>query len=67
MSTDDQRPDAPDVPRTRAEMRAAREAAAAEAEVARSADAGGGAERDDASGAEGARFVSPAARSTGGE
>lgn len=50
-------------------MRAAREAAAAaaEAEAARSADAGGGAERDDASGAEGARFVSPAARSTGGE
>jgi len=34
MSTDDERPDAPAVPRTRAEMRAAREAEAAAAAAA---------------------------------
>ncbi len=82
MSTDDERPEAPAVPRTRAELRAAREAAAASAPPAetpfdaalRSLNEDGGADRDETSPApregepEGeARFVSPAARSTTGE
>jgi len=70
MSTDDERPETPAVPRTRAEMRAAREAAPAAAS-SRSLSEGGGADRDETQPAprEAApesepRFVSPAARST---
>ena len=79
MSTDDERPETPAVPRTRAEMRAAREAAAARSssEVggadndSRSLSEDGGADRDEtrfvpreAAPQSEPRFVSPAARST---
>ena len=65
MSTDDERRDEPAVPRTRAELRAAREAEAAAASRSLSED--GGADRDETPLATGPRAVSPVARSTGDE
>ena len=64
MSTDDERPDEPAVPRTRAELRAAREAEAAA--TSPSPSEGGGADRDHTSPATDPRIASPAVRSTGG-
>ncbi|WP_431075104.1 hypothetical protein [Microbacterium phyllosphaerae] len=65
MSIDDERPDVPAAPRTRAEMRAAREAEAAAA--APSSNEAGGADPDETSSAAEPRLDSPAARSmTGG-
>lgn len=64
MSTDDERPEVPAAPRTRAEMRAAREAEAAASAPA--SDEDGGADRDEASSAAEPRFDSPAPRSTTG-